>query len=175
MKEIVMSIKPKWWRLIASGEKTVEIRKSEPKKALTPFKVYVYQTQDREEMETLKVCVLADDDIIGRPEDIAVYKRYGRIVGEFCCTDIEPLMLTASMMLDVEGVRYMLPHIGNSCLTLDDLDAYGQGKRLYGWKIANVRQYADPKPLSAFGLSRPPQSWCYVKRYAAFCGRETER
>ena len=42
MKSILMSIKPQWCELIASGKKTIEVRKTAPKE--TPFRVYVYCT-----------------------------------------------------------------------------------------------------------------------------------
>lgn len=44
MKAVLMSIQPKWCELIANGKKTVEIRKTKPKRA-TPFKVYIYCTK----------------------------------------------------------------------------------------------------------------------------------
>lgn len=43
MKSVLISIKPKWCELIASGKKTVEVRKTRPK-IETPFKCYIYQT-----------------------------------------------------------------------------------------------------------------------------------
>lgn len=43
MRAVLISIKPKWCELIASGKKTVEVRKTKPK-IDTPFKVYIYQT-----------------------------------------------------------------------------------------------------------------------------------
>ena len=48
-------------------------------------------------------------------------------------------------------------------MLLDDIKAYmGKGK-LSAWDISNVILYSQPVPLSEFELSRPPQSWCYVK------------
>ena len=43
MKSVLISIQPKWCELIASGEKTVEVRKTRPKLE-TPFKCYIYMT-----------------------------------------------------------------------------------------------------------------------------------
>lgn len=45
MKSVLISIQPKWCELIASGKKTVEVRKTKPKLE-TPFKVYIYCTKD---------------------------------------------------------------------------------------------------------------------------------
>ena len=43
MKAVLISIKPNWCKLIWSGMKTVEVRKTRPKLE-TPFKVYIYCT-----------------------------------------------------------------------------------------------------------------------------------
>lgn len=43
------------------------------------------------------------------------------------------------------------------------MDEYARGKQLYAWRITYNAFYATPRPLSDFGLTRPPQSWCYIK------------
>lgn len=43
MKCVMLSIRPKWCEKIASGEKTIEVRKSAPKEV--PFKCYIYCTK----------------------------------------------------------------------------------------------------------------------------------
>ena len=43
MKAILISISTKWVENIASGEKTIEVRKTKPK-IETPFKCYIYCT-----------------------------------------------------------------------------------------------------------------------------------
>lgn len=45
-KSVLISIRPKWCELIASGEKTIEVRKTRPKLE-TPFKCYIYCTAER--------------------------------------------------------------------------------------------------------------------------------
>lgn len=45
MKSVLLSLKPKWWELIKSGEKTLEIRKSRPVGVELPVRVFVYATQ----------------------------------------------------------------------------------------------------------------------------------
>lgn len=47
MKAVLLSIRPNWCKLIWSGMKTVEVRKSRPKLE-TPFKAYIYCTMQRE-------------------------------------------------------------------------------------------------------------------------------
>ena len=39
-KSVLISIQPKWCELIASGKKTIEVRKTAPKLE-TPFKCYI--------------------------------------------------------------------------------------------------------------------------------------
>lgn len=48
MKNIMLSIQPKWVEKIASGEKTIEVRKTRPK-IETPFKCYIYCTKEKYE------------------------------------------------------------------------------------------------------------------------------
>lgn len=43
MRSVLLSIHPKWCELIASGKKTIEIRKTRPKLE-PPFKCYIYCT-----------------------------------------------------------------------------------------------------------------------------------
>lgn len=42
MKSVMLSVQPKWCKVIASGKKTIEVRKTKPKLE-TPFKCYIYQ------------------------------------------------------------------------------------------------------------------------------------
>ena len=46
MREVMISVQPKWCELIANGKKTIEIRKTKPKLEV-PFKVYIYCTQTK--------------------------------------------------------------------------------------------------------------------------------
>lgn len=72
-KAVLISIHPKWCELIASGLKTVEIRKTKPK-LTTPFKVYIYRTKG-----TVKhLCN-------GKWWDMPVG---GNVIGEFVCDKI---------------------------------------------------------------------------------------
>ena len=59
MKSVLISIQPKWCELIASGKKTVEVRKTKPKLE-TPFKVYIYCTQGKEQKELFKLLYMRD-------------------------------------------------------------------------------------------------------------------
>lgn len=49
-KSILLSIRPRYCELIASGKKKVELRKNEPK-IKTPFKCYIYCTKGGSDAE----------------------------------------------------------------------------------------------------------------------------
>ena len=73
MKSVLISIQPKWCELIASGKKTVEVRKTRPKLE-TPFKVYIYCSKGF------------------KPNTSYSYKTwagYGKVIGEFVCDRID--------------------------------------------------------------------------------------
>ena len=81
MKSVLISIQPKWCELIASGKKTVEVRKTKPKLE-TPFKCYIYCTKDN----TFAEKTLRGFDDKGK----AIYYKAnkGKVIGEFVCNDI---------------------------------------------------------------------------------------
>ena len=45
-KAVLISIRPEWCDKIASGRKTIEVRKTKPKLD-TPFKCYIYMTKQK--------------------------------------------------------------------------------------------------------------------------------
>ena len=61
MKSVLISIKPKYCELIASGKKTVEIRKTRPK-IEPPFKCYIYCTKPSKKYQTVSGCMVLNDD-----------------------------------------------------------------------------------------------------------------
>lgn len=184
MKSVLISIQPKWCELIASGKKTVEVRKTKPKLE-TPFKVYIYCTKG----ET----VYLPRDIFGSNA------LNGKVIGEFVCGDIAPYTSNCTVF---ESVLLPSPNdLAEMCLTLEEFNDYGtRGKLLYGWHISDLVIYDEPRELSEFfhycgdnpncdgceahyysntecgkedyccspiegckPLKRPPQSWCYVE------------
>ena len=190
MISVLASISPKYCELIASGKKTVEIRKTIPK-IEPPFKVYVY-------------CTLSGSNEFFKEDckgDIAEWNRSkmalkkGKVIGEFICDNIETIKRT-----DYSPIFYFT-RMG-TCLEPSEMWEYGKGKPLYAWHISDLIIYDKPKELSEFKtppcerpksacgnckhlevtntlnayevecycykengvyLTRPPQSWCYVE------------
>lgn len=183
MKEVLISIQPKWCELMLRGKKTVEVRKTRPK-LKTPFKCYIYQTKGKERL----VDVMKDGDDCygqtyhGKPVFIKVRENSGydglfgreqKVIGEFICDYIYE-----NMSYDCE----------DSCVSVSELQKYANGKQLYGWHISGLKIYDEPKELIKFKkpcnhncfapcphyrgkeyecekpiITRPPQSWCYVE------------
>ena len=182
MKAVLMSIQPKWCELIASGKKTIEVRKTKPKLDV-PFKVYIYCTQDFANFATK---TKRSEMWVGEPLNSVSKGRYlgnGKVIGEFVCDRITEYECSS------EGFGELAATCG-TCLTYDEIIDYCNGYDLYGWHISDLVIYDEPKELREFKkinrkcwyadlalakmdcpecknaecfISRPPQSWCYVE------------
>lgn len=165
MKAILMSIQPKWCKLIFSGEKTIEVRKTAPKLE-TPFKVYVYCTKERMTRVPSMYAYLHKNepgacaeygtietwgeigDVIVNPHLASKHVSFGmhgKVIGEFVCDRVRlciPFGLKGHL-LSQEVYREM-------CLTKEQLDKYGGLKTLYGWHITEPKLFDKPKELSEF-------------------------
>ena len=172
MKSVLIAIRPQWVEKIASGEKTIEVRKTAPQEV--PFKCYIYMTQGK----------LKDLGIYSE----WVYKNRMKVIGEFICDKV---------YMSIVGYRKNEPCywdiLNGSCLTKDEIMNYGKWKTLYGWHISDLKIYDKPKELGDFKkhchykdrnsyclaneceyysdwtgiccnwVERPPQSWQYVE------------
>ena len=88
-KAVMISIQPKWCKLIASGKKTIEVRKTRPK-IETPFKCYIYCTQAKYPIDSLRV--FPNGRIEGwQIETANILGEYCNqsVIGEFVCDRIE--------------------------------------------------------------------------------------
>lgn len=176
-KAVLISIQPKWCELIASGKKTVEVRKSRPKME-TPFKCYIYCTKAPKGWVRLDKNVQLDT----------------KIIGEFVCNMITSIVYTMDGLADVVDCN-------TACMKPSEFIVYGKGDTLYAWHISDLKIYDKPKELSEFNaicpykkpdgtrklvecpcdkytwdydektgksfctrrITNPPQSWCYVE------------
>ena len=158
-KAVMLSIRPKWCEKIVNGEKTIEVRKTRPKKLKNPFRCYIYCTQGRDARR--------------------LRGSWGKVIGEFTCDgfwigsprNTNPIFCMAA------------------CMDGFDTEKYAKDKILYGWHISDLLIYDRPRELSEFrratdpcdschaeytwectdckklggDIKRPPQSWCYVE------------
>lgn len=186
-KAVLISIRPGWCEKIASGEKTIEVRKTRPNLD-TPFKVYIYCTAEMVGYDELwvldassreKYLITAVCAYLQRAEGASKGNR--KVIGEFICDRIYELAPLNHAPDDVEQ---------QACLTREEIVRYLKGVG-YGWHISDLVIYDEPKMLGEFRrvcvndlycescamywenggncgneslrLKRPPQSWCYVE------------
>lgn len=174
MKAVLISINPKWCEKIASGAKTIEVRKNRPKLE-PPFKCYIYCTKPREYFfhggigETL-------DDLYRMPsgeikfgysgELMCCDEPYGadnflngKVIGEFICNEI----ITVGVKYNDPSNRLSLREFPFTCLTdRQVMDYLGNGVDGYGWHISELKIYGKPKELSDF-------KQCHRCEYYKFC------
>lgn len=138
MKAVLISINPKWCELIASGKKTVEVRKTRPKLE-TPFKVYIYETQGRTETP------FVDE------EGHHIFKGRGQVIGEFVCKRIgfygydQAFDESMGCFINKYGYDITYMDLGRTCLSLEEFEAYGNTHNLYGWHISDIVIYDKPR------------------------------
>ena len=80
-KEVLISIQPQWCEKIASGEKTLEIRKTKPK-LQTPFKCYIYCTKSKDKIFWQGKLYRYIDD---KSHNLFDKPLNGKVIGEFVC------------------------------------------------------------------------------------------
>ena len=166
-KAVMISIRPEWVKKIARGEKTVEVRKSRPKLE-TPFKCYIFCTkaqkpvlvalQNLEDSPYVMTCGNASKKY---PVEDTTWARLlnGTVCGEFTCHTILPITVFDNG--SIKDWDYW--SLNEACISYEDMADYiGHGKQGYGWRIADLKIYDEPKELSEFGVNRAPQSWRFI-------------
>lgn len=169
MKKILISVRPKWCEKIASGRKTIEVRKSAPKEV--PFKAYIYATKPKRFYKC--GAVSTSDELLwfanGKVEMGDGFKFWadgdeyqnlnGRVIGEFICDKVDkygfhegltefnsmglPSRIYGSYLIFTDDYKSM-------CLSYDEVKNYGKRKTLYGLHISDLKIYDKPKELSEF-------------------------
>lgn len=161
MKSVLISIKPKWCELIASGKKIIEIRKTKPR-IDTPFKCYIYETRTKDYYSVLHETTM------------------GKVIGEFICSEItgfesefwddETYERIQTIIKDCEHYaeygEYEYETVATnedakykenwlckqSCVSWEEMRKYvGAGiTEFYGWHISKLKIYDKPKELNEF-------------------------
>ena len=190
MKSVMLSIKPQWCEKIASGEKTIEVRKSAPKEV--PFKCYIYCCKGKpylyrvDDDDNFELARTLRAKVDGYVKDYN--EQNGKVIGEFICNEVERFMVGSLRSDDIEKL---------ACLSYNEMISYfykpeeldGETtKQGFAWHISNLKIYDEPKELNEFqkpckmelpmcercehysiwdnrceNITRPPQSWCYVE------------
>lgn len=152
-KSILQSIKPQYCELIASGKKTIEVRKTKPKLDV-PFKVYVYETAGRYKtsFETTNPCISVPNGGKIKPIQNGYRVEYfargkGKVIGEYVCDEIQEFTFDDFWNYYISDDDLVL-----TCLTQEELFEYGNGKTLYGYHISDLKIYDKPRELSEFEI-----------------------
>jgi predicted transcriptional regulator len=161
MKSVLISIQPKWVEKIASGKKTIEVRKTRPK-IETPFKCYIYATWNGSSREIL---LKEGNHLFVADYRLQLQRASGKVIGEFVCDSITALYNVATTSWDL---LYGNVHdhaknlVRKACLTEKEINDYAKGKDCYAWHISDLKIYDKPILLKELGVDKAPQSWRYI-------------
>ena len=185
MKSVLISIQPKWCELIASGKKTIAVRKTAPKLE-TPFKCYIYATKsdkyllDQEPNGTLFCWDKKSHHYPFKDEKNFEELYNGKVIGEFVCDKIEIVNAQCSdsgidlfyddckkygCLSQVEVEKYF--GVYDEDRTRDLRAMKGNG---YAWHISKLKIYDKPKGLGEFkfpcqrGYNDVNNAWCYREK-----------
>lgn len=136
--EILISIRPKWTELIKNGQKIDEIRKTKPAGigSISYYRVYIYETGG------------------------------GGVIGTFLLWNVHYVQA----WIDMDGTKHLGNTIGlRHCIDDSELFDYLYNEDRekscgWAWRIEDLKIFDKPMKLEQFGLKRPPQDWCYVKK-----------
>lgn len=190
-KAVLISIRPKWCELIASGKKTIEVRKTRPKLE-PPFKCYIYCTKDPGNKGSATHFFESDEGTFWSAGKTFAAFLSGTVIGEFVCDRM--FKFSTRVYLGDEQEKSDDEIVSKSCVPRQELRAYeGSHFGIYDWHISNLVIYDEPMKLNDFmrkpcdfaascgscghakwlsghrfdgcelSVTRPPQSWCYVE------------
>lgn len=164
MIAVLISIRPKWCEKIISGEKTIEVRKTRPKLE-TPFKVYIYCTSGRPDLNIpISPERLMQDYLdTGSMQSLNCPLGNGKVIGEFTCDRIDEYDDDTIFSFRHEDyARWNDFDLDRACMHPEDFQNYANGKWLYGWHISDLKIYDQPKELNEFWF--PPELYCEKER-----------
>lgn len=163
MKCVMLSIRPKYCAPIASGKKTVEVRKTKPKLE-TPFKCYIYCIKDNSFAE--RILIGFDKNGNG----IYYKSNKGKVIGEFVCDKVVQFENDCYTPAFEETADL-------SCFGYEGLyDYLGAKEYGYGLHITDLLIYDKPRDLSEFYHycgDNPNCEGCEAHYYSnTECGKE---
>lgn len=163
-KSVLISIRPEWCEKIASGQKTIEVRKTRPK-INTPFKSYIYCTKPKDYISEASLYLdelyrLPSGEIkYGTSIELSCFSDQwntdnflnGKVICEFTCNHIELIQANHDIVKPFFFTE--IPYIdffNKSQLTEFELLDYIGDHDGYGWHISDLVVYDKPKLLHNF-------------------------
>jgi hypothetical protein len=193
MKAILLAVKPNQLVKILNGEKTIEVRKS---KLPLNIPVYLYCTKGKPYLVNFGDYEhLYKAGGMGLDFDLKNIERHGaeilngKVVAKCMFSEVieyEYLPKVINGNLNDLEFTYLISNedLSEMCLSLEDLEVYGNAMSLYGHTISNLEIFGIPKSLGEFGvldkaetkrydglckvykpITKAPQSWCYVEEF----------
>lgn len=137
--DILISIKPYWAYKIMKEEKEIEVRKFNITDTNWSGRFVCYVTKDNQSLRRIP----------GKDRD--EFEKYmGKVMFSFRTPGAVEAIFTPN--------GYM-----GACLTESELEAYAKGKPTYAYNIYSLQRfYNEPKELSAFNLTHPPQNYARI-------------
>jgi hypothetical protein len=170
-KAVLISIQPKWCELIASGKKTVEVRRTKPKIDV-PFKCYIYCTKGDWLTSVNGKVQNPNNMVIDLSSDSKIEELNGKVIGEFVCNQIG----TTSWINTPDHPLWRDGFCEEICLTNRELYDYSKGGIFYEWDISDLVIYDKPRELSGFFHycgDNPKCDGCEAHYYSnTECGKE---
>lgn len=179
-KAVMLSIRPKWCERIASGEKTIEVRKTRPKLE-TPFKCYIYCTVEMAEYDALwvldaptreKYSCMAVSAYLKNPK--GANKGNGKVIGEFTCDAITRVNICGFWN---DSGKQLDNRLKETCLTSEEFCNYLGENVGYGWHISDLRIYDTPRDLGELTRACPNSFYCescaMYRENDGTCGNES--
>ena len=143
MKSVLISIRPQWCEKIASGEKTIEVRKTAPKEV--PFKAYIYCTKAKSQRRYSYY-----EGAYENSKGEIVYAQQ-HVIGEFICDKVYSIKNQGNSFVVANEEQGVTNEIARkSCLDYYDMVDYLDNKDGYGLHITALKIYNKPKELSEF-------------------------
>lgn len=156
---ILASLKPYYYYLIGEKKKNIEVRKTALKDL--PQDIVFYMSKDEKSFAKI-------------PKEFQekYRKHFGKIGIKVVCDRIDEYKY---VYCDHPEIGYPVGYdcgdnwydiddedLQKACLTEEEFKRYGNGKTLYGWRIADLKIYDKPKELSEFRkpLNRVWGSYC---------------
>lgn len=155
LPSILQSINPQYCELIASGKKTIEVRKTKPK-IPTPFKVYIYCTKSKDKIFWKNKLYQYIDD---RSHNLFDKPLNCKVIGEYICNEISDYCYdtTYGLYRPINEKGFFITDndvpLDDMCLNQTQLIDYGKNEDLHGWNISALKIYDKPKELSEFFVS----------------------
>ena len=152
---ILLPVKPEWLVEILNGKKTIDIRKTMPKRGL-PIDVYLYCCKSKKKLFFDKVYnkYMYGEDT---PKD-RFNSLNGKVVAKFTLNKVDDLSRYAYNFKD----NFFYEILNKACVNTNYLQKYTKNKPiLFAWHIDTLKIFDTPKELKDFYVEDKTYNTCF--------------